>query len=82
MAVISPNQDNQEPEYVYRSDKEAIDQALVKFEEWWLTGAKVFDLDDYAILFQAGVFEFGKRTEQLCEAIYLHGPITGGRDGD
>lgn len=64
---------------VQRTDKEAIDQAFAKFEEWAATGVPAFTLDDYAILFQAGTFEYHKNAEDFCRAVYIWGPVPGPR---
>lgn len=63
-------------------DKEVIAEKLELFEEWALTGKPVFTLDDYAVLFQAGTFEYGLRCEQFCQAVYEHGPVPGPRTGE
>lgn len=67
--------DSRNDSFVYRSDEEAIRQAMDKFYEWANTGKPVFRLADYAILFQAGVFEYGAECEEFCAAIYRWGPI-------
>ena len=69
----------EKPEYEYRSDSEAIDLAMEKFEVWEETGGGSFNQDDYAILFQAGVFEYGGHAERFCDAVFKHGPIPGER---
>lgn len=62
-----------------RSDDDVIREKLKLFDRWRTTGSSVFTLDDYAVLFQAGVFETGKRCEQFCEAVYRLGPVPGPR---
>lgn len=69
----------EKPEYKYRSDGEAIDNAMAHFAEWEETGQGGFDQDDYAILFQAGVFEYGANAERFCAAVFRHGPVPGER---
>ena len=69
----------EKPEYEYRSDSEAIVRAMEKFETWEETGAPVFTQDDYAILFQAGVFEYGGNAERFCNAVFNYGPVPGER---
>ena len=69
----------EKPEYKYRSDDEAIQQAHEKFLAWAETGSPVFTQDDYAILFQAGVFEYGANAERFCSAVFEHGPVPGER---
>lgn len=71
--------DKKDKEFVYRSDEEAIQQAYEKFLGWAETGSPVFTQDDYAILFQAGTFEYGKNAEQFCDAVFRWGPIPGER---
>lgn len=69
----------EEPGYEYRSDSQAIKQAMEKFTVWEETGAGPFNQDDYAILFQAGVFEHGANAERFCAAVFRNGPIPGER---
>lgn len=66
-------------EYEYRSDDAAIEQAMEKFDTWAETGAGGFNQDDYAILFQAGVFEYGANAERFCAAVFKNGPVPGER---
>lgn len=80
MPVINNKpKDPDESEWEYRSDNQAIKEALSRFDVWLDTGAEVFSQSDYDILFQAGTFEYGRRAEQFCEAVYLHGPVPGAR---
>ena len=69
----------EKPEYEYRSDDQAIEQAMEKFTVWEETGAGPFNQDDYAILFQAGVFEYGANAERFCAAVFRNGPVPGER---
>ena len=69
----------QVPVRAFRTDEEAIDQAFEKFERWAETGASVFTLDDYAILFQAGTFEYHKNAEDFAAAVYRWGTVPGPR---
>lgn len=62
-------------EWRYRTDDEAIRIALDRFKTWDETGAEVFDTDDYAILFQAGTFEYHAMAETLARVVYEKGPI-------
>lgn len=62
-----------------RPDKDVIAEKLALFRQWAETGEPVFTLDDYAVLFQAGTFEYGKNCEDFCNAVYNHGPIPGPR---
>ena len=68
--------------YQYRSDEEAIEGAYEKFTRWAETGSSVFNQDDYAILFQAGVFEYGADAELFCNAVFRWGPIPGERTSE
>lgn len=56
-------------------DSKVITKKLRLFNEWYDTGAPVFDRDDYAVLFQAGTFEYGRECEKFCEAVYKYGPV-------
>lgn len=62
-----------------RLDKDVIKEKLTLFRQWAKTGEPVFTLDDYAVLFQAGTFEYGKNCEDFCRAVYKHGPVPGPR---
>ena len=66
----------------YRTDEEAVRGAYEKFLEWSETGAPVFDQDDYAILFQAGVFEYGYNAEKFCDTVFRLGPVPGERTSE
>lgn len=66
-------------EWAYRSDSEAIEQAMEKFAVWEETGGGSFSQDDYDILFQAGVFEYGANAERFCAAVFKNGPVPGAR---
>lgn len=80
MAVINNKpSDPDESGWEYRSDKQAVREALDRFNTWYETGAEVFSQNDYDILFQAGAFELNRLAEQFCEAVYLHGPVPGER---
>ena len=80
MAVINNTEEKvDESGWEYRSDNKAIKQALERFDVWYETGAGVFSQNDYDILFQAGTFEYNRRAEQFCEAVYLFGPVPGER---
>ena len=69
-------------EWAYRSDSEAIDQAVLRFEVWEETGSPVFTQAEYDILFQAGVFDYGGMAERFCEAVYRLGPVPGNRKSE
>lgn len=60
-------------------DDDVIRDKLAKFYQWLDFGTGSFNLDDYAVLFQAGTFEKGKECEDFCRAVYLRGPVPGPR---
>lgn len=63
----------------YRTDSEAVNQAMEKFVAWEEHGSQAFTQDDYDILFQAGVFEHGAGAERFCGAVFRWGPVPGER---
>lgn len=82
MGVIKDQIVREEDEWMYRSDQEAIEQALAKFHRWADHGSSVFTQDDYDILFQAGAFEWHDLAEKFMDAVYRLGPVPGERKSD